>query len=127
MYTMIAGVAVKILLNYCLIGTPGVHIHGGPYASIACYLIVMIINTVYVCKYTGMQFDFINWIVRPGSAAAIMGIVVWFLQRYLPLNRIATIAEVLVGISVYGISAVLLKVLSVKDIKNLLRRRGRKA
>ena len=127
MYTMIAGVAVKILLNYFLIGTPGVHIHGGPYASIACYLIVMIINTVYVCKYTGMQFDFINWIVRPGSAAAIMGIVVWFLQRYLPLNRIATIAEVLVGISVYGISAVLLKVLSVKDIKNLLRRRGRKA
>ena len=36
MYTMIIGVAVKIMLNYILIGTEGIDIHGGPYASIAC-------------------------------------------------------------------------------------------
>ena len=127
MYTMIAGVAVKILLNYILIGTPGIHIHGGPYASIACYMIVMLINTYYVCKYTDMKFNIEKWLLRPAAAAAVMGIVVWLLQRYLPLNRVTTIIEVAVGVAVYGAAAVALKVLSVSDIRNLLRRKGKKA
>ena len=127
MYTMIAGVAVKILLNYILIGTPGIHIHGGPYASIACYAIVMIINTVFVCKYTKMRFDLVGWVLRPGAAAAVMGIVVWLLRIYLPVNRLTTIAEVIAGIAAYACAAVWLKVLTVGDIRNLLRRKGRKA
>ena len=126
MYTMIAGVAVKIMLNYILIGTPGVHIHGGPYASIACYGIVMIINTFYVCKYTQKRFDVAGWVLRPGAAAAFMGIVVWLLQRFLPLSRLCTIIEVAAGVAAYGAAAVLLKVVSVSDIRNLIRRRGRK-
>ena len=127
MYTMIAGVGVKILLNYILIGTPGIHIHGGPYASIACYSIVMIINTIYVCKYTKMRFNVMEWVIRPGAAAAAMGVVVWLLQHILPLNRFLTIMEVAVGVLVYFGAAIALKVLSVSDIKNLLRRRGKKA
>ena len=127
MYTMIAGVAVKILLNYLLIGMPGVHIHGGPYASIACYGIVMIINTVYVCRYTGLRFNFSEWVFRPCTAAAVMGMSVWLMQRILPLNRFLTIVEVAVGVLVYFVAAVTLKVLSVDDIKNLLHRRRKKA
>lgn len=127
MYTMIAGVAVKILLNYILIGTPGVHIHGGPYASIACYGIVMIVNTYYVCRYSKMKFNFVDWFLRPGAAAAIMGIGVWILQRILPLNRFTTVVEVVFGIMVYAAAAVLLGVLSVSDIRNMLFRRGKKA
>ena len=125
MYTMIAGVAVKILLNYILIGTPGIHIHGGPYASIACYAIVMILNVFYVCKYTGMRFNITEWVLRPGAAAAIMGIVVWLLRQALPVNRIFTIVEVTAGVAVYGAASVALKVLSVNDIKKLLHRKGR--
>ena len=127
MYTMIAGVAVKILLNYILIGTPGIHIHGGPYASIACYSIVMIINTYYVCRYTQKRFDVVGWVLRPGAAAAFMGVVVWLLQRFLPLSRVCTIVEVAAGVAAYGAAAILLKIISVSDIRKLLRRRGSKA
>ena len=56
-----------------------------------------------------------------------MGITVWLLQRLLPLNRFCTIVEVAAGVAAYGAAAVLLKVISVSDIRNLLRRRGRKA
>ena len=93
MYTMIAGVLVKIVLNYILIGTPGIDIHGGPYASIACYSIVMIANLFYVCKYAGMRFRWLDWVLRPGAAAALMGLCVYLLQRFLPLNRVLTKAE----------------------------------
>ena len=35
-----------------------------------------------------------------------------------------TFIEIVIGIMVYGISAILLKVLSVSDIKNVLRGKG---
>ncbi len=127
MYTMLAGVSVKILLNYILIGTPGINIHGGPYASIACYGIVMIANTFYVCRYTKMSFNVKDWVLRPGVAAAAMGIVVWLMQHFLPLHRVTTILEIAVGIFVYLGAALALKVLTVNDIKALLRRKGKQA
>ena len=126
MYTMIAGVAVKILLNYLLIGMPGIHIHGGPYASIACYGIVMIANTYYVCRYTEMPFNLEHWILRPGAAAALMGVVVWLLQRFLPSNRFVTVFEIAVGVIIYIMSAFALKVLSVNDIRSMLHRRNKR-
>ena len=125
MYTMVAGVAVKILLNYLLIGTPGIHIHGGPYASIACYAIVMVANTVFVCRYAKMRFCWRDWVIRPGLAAAVMGVVIYALQALLPENRILTILEVGVGIVVYLAAAFALKALTREDLRAMTRRRKR--
>ena len=122
MYTMIAGVAVKILLNYILIGTPGIHIHGGPYASIACYSIVMILNLIFVCRHTQMKMNWIDWILRPGLAAAVMGGVVFLMHTFLPQHRLITILEVVVGIGVYLAAALACKALTRDDIRSMLRR-----
>ncbi len=126
MYTMIAGVAVKITLNYILIGIPGIDIHGGPYASIACYSIVMILNTVFVCRYAEIRFDLLSWIIRPGAASAVMGISVWILQKLLPAGPASTILEVAFGIAAFAASAILFKAVT-KDDLNALRRRKKTA
>lgn len=127
MYTMIAGVAVKILLNYVLIGTPGINIHGGPYASIACYSIVMILNLVYVCKHSEMRFNFVDWVLRPGSAALAMGIVVYLLNHFLPIHPFITVFEILVGVAVFVGTALAVKALTREDINALIRRKGKKS
>ncbi len=126
MYTMIAGVIIKIILNYILIGTKGIDIHGGPLASIACYFLVMVLNTIYVCKYTNMDFDWVSWIVRPGLAAAVMGMVVWPMTKFLPGGRITTILCVAAGMVVYGFAAYLLKAVTKNDL-NAIRRRKKSA
>ena len=123
MYTMMIGVAVKIAMNYFLIGTPGIDIHGGPYASIACYGIVLIINTVYVCRYTKMKFNWLDWVIRPGLAAAIMGAVVYLLKKLLPGGRIATIICVIAGIVAFCAAAYMLKAVTKDDIQVLSRRK----
>jgi hypothetical protein len=73
-----------------------------------------------------MRFNMIDWMLRPGAAAAAMGIVVWLLQHHLPVNRGMTIVEVMVGVLVYFAAAILLKVLSFADIKKMLSRKGGK-
>ena len=127
MYTMIIGVAVKIALNYILIGTPGIDIHGGPYASIACYSIVMLLNLFYVCRHAQMRFNFIDWVLRPGLAALVMGIAVWLLQHFLPIHPLLTVLEVLIGIAVFAAAAFATKALTKDDIRSLMRRRRRKS
>ena len=123
MYTMLAGVAVKILLNYILIGTPGIDIHGGPYASIACYSVVMVLNVFYVCRLTKMKFRWMAWVIRPGIASAVMGVVVWLLEKVLPGGRITTILCVLAGVIVFTVSAYLLKAITRNDLNAVLRRK----
>ena len=123
MYTMIIGVAVKIILNYILIGTPGIDIHGGPYASIACYSVVMVLNVFYVCKYTKMKFRWMTWVVRPGIAAVLMGIVVYLLKMVLPSGRLTTILCVAIGILVFVSAAILFKAITRNDLNAILRRK----
>lgn len=125
MYTMIAGVVCKIILNYTLIGTPGINIHGGPIASIVCYSVAMIPNLYFCCKYADLPFNWRDWILRPGLAALCMGVTVWAMRTFLPVNRLITILEVIVGVAVFGAVALADHALTAEDLKVFTGRRGR--
>ena len=127
MYTMLIGVSIKIILNYFLIGTPGIDIHGGPFASIACYFVVMVINMVYVCRIAKMKFRWMTWVIRPGLASAIMGVVIFLLKTVLPGGRISTIVCVITGVVVFFTAAVLLKAVTKNDLNALIHRRRKAA
>lgn len=125
MYTLVAGVSCKILLNYILVGTPGIDIHGGPIASIVCYSVSMIPNLFLCVRLIKMKFNWKGWVVLPGIATAAMGVVVWLMRTFLPMNRFVTIIEIVVGIGVYLAAAIAVKAVSKDDIAPLLRRRKR--
>ena len=123
MYTMIAGVSCKIALNYILIGTPGINIHGGPVASLVCYSVAMIPNLVFCCRLAEMPFDWMGWIVRPGLAAGAMGIAVGLMKSFLPLSRLWTIAEIAVGVAVFFAAAFADHAITREDLRSFRRRR----
>ena len=123
MYTMIAGVACKIILNYALIGTPGINIHGGPIASIVCYSVSMIPNLIYCCKYAKMPFHWKEWLLLPGLAALAMGLVIFLMASFLPVSRLWTCVEVFVGTAVYVAVALADHALTKNDLKSFVRRR----
>ncbi len=126
MYTLMAGVAFKILLNYILVGIPGINIHGAPVASLVCYTVSMVPNVYYVLKYGRMRFDWMNYVARPALAAAVMSLVIWAGRELLPAGRLTTLLLVAAGIAVFGAAALLFRAVTPQDIKGL-RRRGRKA
>ena len=122
MYTLIAGVSFKIIMNYILVGIPNVNIHGGPYASIVCYTVSLVPNLYYVCKYARISFNFKEWILLPAIATAFMGLSIWGVRSLLPLHRICTVIEVGIGVFVYFLAALKLKILDADDLNSMLRK-----
>lgn len=127
MYTLVVGVLCKIALNYILVGTSGIDIHGAPIASLVCYTVSLLPNLYYVMKYTRMKFDWMNLLVRPGMSALLMGIVVFALTRILPMNRLTTILEIAVGIVAFVAAALWTKALTKEDLSSLRRSKLKKA
>ena len=126
MYTLVLGVGMKILLNYVLVGMPGVNIHGAPIASIVCYAASMIPNLYFVCKHARMRFDWKGWVLLPAAATACMGAVILLLRNLLPINHLTTILEILIGVAVYLAAALAIGALKKEELSSL-RRKRRKA
>ena len=132
MYTLAAGVACKVLLNYLLIGTPSINIHGAPIASLVCYTVSMVPNLYFVRKYTGCRMKADDLLLRPLLATAAMGITVYgvwhfgfgdaALQSRL-LTLLGTVLCVTLGIGVYFAAAWKLKAVRKEDLPARIRRK----
>lgn len=123
MYTLVAGVVCKVILNYVLVGIPGIGIHGAPIASLVCYTVSLVPNLYYVLKYGKVRFNLMGWLVRPGIAAAAMGLSVWLLRLILPSHRLLTLLEVAVGVAVYAAAALAIKAVTKEDLRAFRRRK----
>ena len=109
-----------------LIGTPGIYIHGGPVASIVCYSAAMIPNLYFCCKYGELKFNWKDWILRPGFAAACMAGAALLLKTVLPEGRLVTILEIVCGAAVYFAVGWIVKAYTAEDLPEKLRRLLRK-
>lgn len=123
MYTLAAGVAVKIVLNYIFVSNPSIHIYGAPISSLVCYTISTIPNIYYVNKYCKIRFDWSNYILRPGLASLGMAAVLYGLQKILPFSRLSTVILLLVGVLVFLGLAILFQAIQKEDWAMIRRRR----
>lgn len=123
MYTLLAGVVCKIVLNYVLIAIPGIGIHGAPVASLVCYTVSLVPNLWYVMKYGRVRFNLGGWIIRPLIATAAMGVFVWALRELLPSHRLITIFEVAAGMMVFAAVALAAKAITKDDLRAFRRRK----
>lgn len=123
MYTLLAGVAVKVGLNYVLVGIPQVNIYGAPIASLACYTISMIPNLFYSCHYTGMKFDFMGALVKPGLATVGMAGILWVGRRVLHGSGLSTCLLIILAVASYVGFAFFTGALTREDLVMFTKRR----
>lgn len=123
MYTLVAGVVCKIVLNYVLIAIPEINIHGAPVASLVCYTVSMVPNLYYMLKYTKSKMNWMGWIVRPGIATAAMGVVVFAMRELLPGGRLMLLVDVAVGVVVFAVAALAIKAITKEDLRAFRRRK----
>ncbi len=120
-YNMLAGGVVKVTMNYAFIPVWG--IDGAPIATIACYAVIAVLNIICIIRVVKIRFSVLDMILKPLSAALIMGAVA--LLAYSPLaqvtdySRIATIAAIAAGVLVYIVLILLFRGLKRDDVLNM--------
>lgn len=104
MYSLMAGMLCKVILNYILVAIPGVNIFGASIASIVCYTTSMAINILWIMRRANIRFRWGDILLRPAIAAAGMGAVVLLLTQVLDMARKRnTFLAIAAGVVVYAI------------------------
>ena len=87
MITMIVGGVVKVTLNYFLVARPEINIYGAPVGTLASYLVMFIMNFVFMCFVLDKNPKLRVILTKPLLCSAVMGASAWALYalstRYL--------------------------------------------
>ncbi len=119
---LMIGALFKVVLTYALVGNPSFHVRGAAIGTVVCYGVAAILDFAAVIRYTRIRIPFKDFIVKPMMAVAIMTAFVYGVYRYTePLlgSEKATLAAILVGAFVYGLTLLLSGALGLQDF-NLL-------
>lgn len=128
--SLVVGAVIKIVLNCILIGNPHININGAPIASIACYLVVVIINFYSIIKITEVKINFGSVFIKPCICSAISAFVAFLTNlvfgkflgslgntdSMLNGNTVALIIAVIAAVIAYVITILLFKGISKDDL-----------
>ena len=128
--TMIVGGMVKIVMNYMLVGNPDINIHGAPISTLCCYLVISGLNLFFVWKYSPQKPHYLQLFTKPVIASVLMGGAAWavygFADRALSgshsaysANALAVLFGIAVGVVVYFILVIALRILRAEDVKGI--------
>ena len=127
MITMIVGGLVKVTLNYFLVARPNINIYGAPVGTLASYVIMAVMNFVFMCLVLVKKPKLHIILVKPFLCSALMGGCAWGLyglcDRFLRFGspRIHMLLcmgiAILAAVAVYLILAVLMRMITREDMR----------
>lgn len=101
---LLIGAFFKVVINFILVGIPGLNIRGAAIGTIIGYSIAAFLNYKSVQKYTKVRLDIKQTLIKPIVAALAMGVSVLFVYQYsykIVGNSLATLLAILIGAFIY--------------------------
>lgn len=126
MITLITGGLIKICVNWFLVANPGINIYGAAFGSLISYVIMAVMNYVFMCYALDKNPKVFNILKGPVIACAIMavlaGLVYFLISRIMGRMSwshylVALLPSVIIGVIAYVISAIKLKAITAEDMK----------
>lgn len=119
---IVIGGIVKVVVNYTLVGNPDILINGAPVGTLCCFFIITAIEMFIIHRAIPRPPRFLRSIGKPLAASALMGGAAWgtygLLTNFLHFgNSLSTVGAILVGVAVYLILVLALRVLSREDLE----------
>ena len=123
--TMLIGGAVKVGINYVLVGNPEVNIKGAPIGTLACYGLIALMNLVIVHGLLEKKPNYLAIFAKPVIASAIMGAAAWashgLLGRFLyggyMKESLCTMLAVGIAVVVYLILVITMGMITKEDLR----------
>ena len=118
---LIVGCIVKVILTWILVPISEINIYGAVIASICAYMVVTILNIISLKKKTKMNINLYDSFISPMYASMAMALAVIYSYNKIMLkinsNSISCLISIFMGIIIYGIAILVLRVFEVDDIK----------
>ncbi len=77
MVTLITGGVVKIVINWFLVARPQVNIYGAPVGTLISYLVMAVMNYVFMCRELSDRPRLLRVFGGPLFSSALMGLTAW--------------------------------------------------
>lgn len=117
---LIIGALIKYLTNYYLTAVPEIGIIGASLGTVFGFLISSSLNLMCIMRYTKWVPDFTSILIKPGIAATIMAIGVYFSYAQIKImagSSIATVISILIGAVLYFLMLAKLGLFNVSGYK----------
>jgi stage V sporulation protein B len=123
--SLTVGGIVKCVLNAVLVGIPEINILGAPIATVACYVVMITMNLIFLRKYLAGCAVIIWNTAKTAAASLIMGVSAYFAFGFLSDLigvRKGGIVAILGAVVIYAVLVLLFKIVSIREIKSMLKR-----
>jgi stage V sporulation protein B len=119
---MLIGGAVKVVVNYILVGNPRLNIVGAAIGTLICYITITILNLTAMHR-KNYRLSLPRTMLKPLLAALLMGAVAFFAYRGIahltPSGSLATIGAVAIAGLVYLVLVYVMKIITKEDCELL--------
>lgn len=124
-YTMFAGGALKVGINYTLVSNPDINIKGAPIGTLICYGLIALLNLAIVSHMLEKKPNYLAIFAKPVIASAAMGGTAWAVHGLLRhvlhggyvKESLCTMLAVGVAVIVYLILVIALRMITREDLK----------
>ncbi len=125
---LLIGAAFKVVITFVLVGTPSWNIQGAAIGTVVCYGVAALLNFMSVIKHTGIDFSFVDFIVKPAISVTVMGLIVHYSYGILfsqtESNIISLGLSILIGVVVYVVMLPITRAITQEDLEALPRGRS---
>lgn len=124
-YTMFAGGALKVGINYTLVSNPDINIKGAPIGTLICYGLIALLNLAIVSHMLEKKPNYLAIFAKPVIASSAMGGTAWAVHGLLRhvlhggyvKESLCTMLAVGAAVIVYLILVIALRMITREDLK----------
>lgn len=119
---VVIGGVVKVVVNFILVGNPNIRINGAPVGTLTCFIVISALEIFIIRRSIPAPPSFLRAFLKPFVPSVIMAAAAWatygLLTSFLHMgNSLATIGGIGVGVVVYLVLVLALRVLSREDLE----------
>lgn len=119
---VVIGGVVKVVVNFILVGNPNIRINGAPVGTLTCFIVISALEIFIIRRSIPAPPSFLRAFLKPFVPSVIMAAAAWatygLLTNFLHMgNFLATIGGIGVGVVVYLVLVLALRVLSREDLE----------
>ena len=118
-FNMMVGGVLKVVTNLLLVGRPELNITGAPVGTLICYITVVVLDIIFIVKYSKIRFSITDFVIKPLFCTAFMGAFTFASYKALVMktgDTVALICSIAVSAIVYFAAIILTRTLKREEI-----------